>query len=79
MRIRLPRYERGKHIPSEKAQGRDEQFETVEYVLWPGDSFVFLDGAGVYLLHQVTAAAGKSACFGVFDFDWHDFVLQVGA
>ena len=73
MRIRLPRYERGEHIPSNQATGRDEQFEWVEFVLWPGDSFVFFDGAGVYLVHQATAPAGTSTCMAVFDLD-----LQVG-
>ena len=72
MLLRLPRYERGVHVPSVRAVGtgrRDEQFETVEFVLWPGDSFVFFDGAGVLVTHQAVARVGVEACFVVLDFD----------
>jgi hypothetical protein len=69
MDIRLPKYEAGVHIPSERTRGRDEQFETVEFVLLQGDSFVFFEGAGVYLVHQAVAPVGTSVCFAVFDVD----------
>jgi len=69
MCVRVPIYKDGKHVASNKPQGRNEQFQTLEIVLGPGEIFIFLGATGVLLQHQAVLAAGAHhASFVVMDY-----------
>jgi len=69
MWVRVPKYEDGKQVASNRPKGRNEQFQTLEIVLGPGEMFIFLGATGVLLQHQAVLAAGAHhASFVVMDY-----------
>ena len=68
MYLHVPIFEAGKHVASNRPDGRNEQFQSLEIELQPGDIFIFSKLAGALLTHQAVLTTDAPASFVVLDY-----------
>ena len=68
MYVHVPIFKAGKHVASNRPEGRNEQFQSLEIELQPGDVFIFSKLAGALLTHQAVLTTDAPASFIVLDY-----------
>ena len=68
MYLSVPEYVDGKHVASRRTEGRNEQFQSLEIELQPGDMLLFTSVAGILLTHQAVLTAEGLTSIMVMDY-----------